>query len=199
MCFLFYFTFFFFFQAEDGIRDVAVTGVQTCALPICSHSCCQLSTRFPAAEKSKISGPMLSEQSSGRAALAPSSRASRLIVALPPVEMLITASQLCLMRGRNAMKSAARGLGLPSAGLRAWRWRIAAPASAAPIAASAIWSAVTGRCGDIDGVWIEPVGAQVMMTLLDLRIAQSPAWQTYLMFRYSSRPWCDPSRPRPDI
>src|SRR2546429_5379530 len=27
-------TFFFFFQAEDGIRDVAVTGVQTCALPI---------------------------------------------------------------------------------------------------------------------------------------------------------------------
>src|SRR2546422_8008275 len=28
-------SFFFFFQAEDGIRDVAVTGVQTCALPIC--------------------------------------------------------------------------------------------------------------------------------------------------------------------
>src|SRR2546429_8695521 len=27
--------FLFFFQAEDGIRDVAVTGVQTCALPIC--------------------------------------------------------------------------------------------------------------------------------------------------------------------
>src|SRR2546422_9510962 len=26
--------YFFFFQAEDGIRDVAVTGVQTCALPI---------------------------------------------------------------------------------------------------------------------------------------------------------------------
>src|SRR5690348_18510210 len=28
----------FFFQAEDGIRDGRVTGVQTCALPIC----CQL-------------------------------------------------------------------------------------------------------------------------------------------------------------
>src|SRR3712207_6775878 len=26
---------FFFFQAEDGIRDIGVTGVQTCALPIC--------------------------------------------------------------------------------------------------------------------------------------------------------------------
>src|SRR5215471_11340067 len=30
--------FFFFFQAEDGIRDLYVTGVQTCALPI-SGSC----------------------------------------------------------------------------------------------------------------------------------------------------------------
>src|SRR5256885_12218374 len=28
--------FFFFFQAEDGIRDYKVTGVQTCALPIYS-------------------------------------------------------------------------------------------------------------------------------------------------------------------
>src|SRR5687768_18228204 len=28
---LLFFCFFFFFQAEDGIRDVAVTGVQTCA------------------------------------------------------------------------------------------------------------------------------------------------------------------------
>src|SRR2546429_5779289 len=34
----------FFFQAEDGIRDVAVTGVQTCALPIY-----QASPRTPAA------------------------------------------------------------------------------------------------------------------------------------------------------
>src|SRR2546430_9088726 len=36
MCFLF----FFFFQAEDGIRDLTVTGVQTCALPISSHCAC---------------------------------------------------------------------------------------------------------------------------------------------------------------
>src|SRR5687767_15404934 len=27
---------YFFFQAEDGIRDKLVTGVQTCALPICN-------------------------------------------------------------------------------------------------------------------------------------------------------------------
>src|SRR5207245_4166870 len=29
---------FFFFQAEDGIRDATVTGVQTCALPILARS-----------------------------------------------------------------------------------------------------------------------------------------------------------------
>ena len=33
----------FFFQAEDGIRDIGVTGVQTCALPICTRL---LSFRF---------------------------------------------------------------------------------------------------------------------------------------------------------
>src|SRR6266498_5488822 len=31
------FRFFFFFQAEDGIRDADVTGVQTCALPILGY------------------------------------------------------------------------------------------------------------------------------------------------------------------
>src|SRR5438445_13772233 len=35
----------FFFQAEDGIRDIGVTGVQTCALPISTNDsrsfCCQ--------------------------------------------------------------------------------------------------------------------------------------------------------------
>src|SRR5437764_7922551 len=33
--------FFFFFQAEDGIRDTSVTGVQTCALPISPIKTCQ--------------------------------------------------------------------------------------------------------------------------------------------------------------
>src|SRR5690349_24152516 len=35
---IYYMFFLFFFQAEDGIRDLYVTGVQTCALPIC-HRC----------------------------------------------------------------------------------------------------------------------------------------------------------------
>src|SRR5690606_40802316 len=43
LCFIFLFSFlvirfFFFFQAEDGIRDFHVTGVQTCALPISFRS-----------------------------------------------------------------------------------------------------------------------------------------------------------------
>src|SRR5438034_11051758 len=35
---MFFLFFVFFFQAEDGIRDHCVTGVQTCALPISSKS-----------------------------------------------------------------------------------------------------------------------------------------------------------------
>src|SRR5205807_6900554 len=35
-----------FFQAEDGIRDYKVTGVQTCALPICP-TCARLLTGKP--------------------------------------------------------------------------------------------------------------------------------------------------------
>src|SRR5207249_9693739 len=42
----------FFFQAEDGIRDRNVTGVQTCALPI---SCC--SPNGPAVKKRAFVGP----------------------------------------------------------------------------------------------------------------------------------------------
>src|SRR6266550_6449803 len=44
---------FFFFQAEDGIRDVAVTGVQTCALPI--------SGRHPGDYSSKIDVKLTAE------------------------------------------------------------------------------------------------------------------------------------------
>src|SRR5919198_2667599 len=42
---------------------------------------------------------------------------------------------------------------------------MAAPASAAPIACSAIWSGVIGSASDMVGVWIAPVTAQVMTTL----------------------------------
>src|SRR5690606_40061678 len=38
----------FFFQAEDGIRDFHVTGVQTCALPICLRLAVFLAPLFSA-------------------------------------------------------------------------------------------------------------------------------------------------------
>src|SRR5258708_12349728 len=41
------FAFFFFFQAEDGIRDDLVTGVQTCALPICQSGSAEGRRREP--------------------------------------------------------------------------------------------------------------------------------------------------------
>ena len=69
------------------------------------------------------------------------------------------------MTCRNGRKASGRWSGAPVTGSRACKWTMAAPASAAPMAASAISAAVTGRCGDIEGVWMEPVTAQVMMTL----------------------------------
>src|SRR5687767_8815998 len=50
---------------------------------------------------------------------------------------------------------------------------MAAPASAASMAACAISSGVTGRWGDMEGVWIAPVTAQVMMTLRGAAMASS--------------------------
>src|SRR6266852_8792397 len=47
--------FVFFFQAEDGIRDATVTGVQTCALPILSQiGSWQLQVLFRKARKKQI-------------------------------------------------------------------------------------------------------------------------------------------------
>src|SRR5206468_8384233 len=47
--------FFFFFQAEDGIRDLIVTGVQTCALPICPRRTEMLGLRVAIAEHLRAS------------------------------------------------------------------------------------------------------------------------------------------------
>src|SRR2546430_4685036 len=44
----------FFFQAEDGIRDLTVTGVQTCALPICRPVSQQLAAGRPLASYGKL-------------------------------------------------------------------------------------------------------------------------------------------------
>src|SRR5690606_14023961 len=48
---------FFFFQAEDGIRDFHVTGVQTCALPICSPVVEMASEEIICAGENIVLGP----------------------------------------------------------------------------------------------------------------------------------------------
>src|SRR3954468_13425963 len=87
------------------------------------------------------------------------------MVGAPPVVRLITQLERCLMIFRNGAKASGLWSGWPVFGLRACRCTIAAPASAASTAASAISCGVTGSALDIDGVWIAPVTAQVMMTL----------------------------------
>src|SRR2546426_6219820 len=64
---------FFFFQAEDGIRDYKVTGVQTCALPICSghrrvrHADQGARRRArPGAQGHALGGPRVHDQRPGR-------------------------------------------------------------------------------------------------------------------------------------
>src|SRR2546427_8710131 len=49
--------FFFFFQAEDGIRDLTVTGVQTCALPIYIEvwNAVMAPASMPAAHRARLS------------------------------------------------------------------------------------------------------------------------------------------------
>src|SRR2546422_6417407 len=60
--------FFFFFQAEDGIRDVAVTGVQTCALPILGKTLEQLGeilTRYPTKQAALLPALWLVQEARG--------------------------------------------------------------------------------------------------------------------------------------
>src|SRR5690349_15005378 len=113
---------------------------------------------------------MFSEATSGLNVAAGFRRSSIDIVGAPPVVMLMTALEACLMIFRTGANASGLWSGRPSLGSRACRCTTAAPASAAPIAASAISLAVTGIAGDIDGVWIEPVTAQVMITLFFLAI-----------------------------
>src|SRR6266542_4959932 len=58
--------YFFFFQAEDGIRDATVTGVQTCALPICAEQ-----------RILRVRGTIPSLESRGNPAVLPSYRRRR--------------------------------------------------------------------------------------------------------------------------
>ncbi len=82
--------------------------------------------------------PMFREQSSGENRRAAAVRSSSDMPCPPPVVMLMTASQRERISGRNCANTSGSGDGRPVSGSRAWRCRIVAPASAAPIACSAI-------------------------------------------------------------
>src|SRR5256885_11289192 len=56
-------TCFFFFQAEDGIRDYKVTGVQTCALPIL-----RVDPLFHAPDPARVSGASVTFEPGARTA-----------------------------------------------------------------------------------------------------------------------------------
>src|SRR5438445_10783859 len=64
----------FFFQAEDGIRDIGVTGVQTCALPIYVVSSVEVEaskpTTIPSPNNSKRAAPKSTPESAALAAAA---------------------------------------------------------------------------------------------------------------------------------
>src|SRR2546430_5437650 len=58
----------FFFQAEDGIRDLTVTGVQTCALPICDRAGDPVLSGVDVATAAGAAGPGEHPQSCPRSA-----------------------------------------------------------------------------------------------------------------------------------
>src|SRR5229473_4860834 len=76
--------FFFFFQAEDGIRDKLVTGVQTCALPISSQRKPRIlmsskAEPEPRAEpEAAVAAPEISQATTERAATIPGSEHRRI-------------------------------------------------------------------------------------------------------------------------
>src|SRR2546421_1741980 len=61
---------FFFFQAEDGIRDLIVTGVQTCALPICGASGRHPTASSPSTTVSRSGPPPADRVAARRATIA---------------------------------------------------------------------------------------------------------------------------------
>ena len=93
----------------------------------------------------KFIEPMFSEATSGLKVCTGTRRSATSMVGAPPVVMLITTSQAALICGKKALNSSGSWDGEPSSSLRACRCTMAAPACAAPMAASAISCALTGR------------------------------------------------------
>src|SRR5207253_6808074 len=69
----------FFFQAEDGIRDGHVTGVQTCALPICfSFSTSSPTAQFPSGSQRRRRRPAFPGKDGGQEKISQSRKGQRI-------------------------------------------------------------------------------------------------------------------------
>src|ERR1017187_5927257 len=110
---------------------------------------------------------MLNEAISGLNAGTTASLSWAVIPNPPPVVVLTTTSDLLLISVRTVRNNSRSEVGLPFEGSLTWMCTIAAPASAAFTASSAICSGVIGRYGLIVGVWTAPVTAAVMTTFPD--------------------------------
>src|SRR5436190_23753127 len=74
---------FFFFQAEDGIRDHCVTGVQTCALPICAfESAARQHLQGELGERPARAGPDGIQRRSEERRVGKESRSSIIVIAI---------------------------------------------------------------------------------------------------------------------
>src|SRR5580692_4942708 len=93
---------FFFFQAEDGIRDLTVTGVQTCALPLPWHAALRKSIRIPsqkATPSPNLQGRSIAVPRPGKA---PQEFRSYLLAAAAPGCTMICSSSPVLTVWKNA-------------------------------------------------------------------------------------------------
>src|SRR6266436_1272438 len=111
----------FFFQAEDGIRDVAVTGVQTCALPISTRDetgqLLQAMGRMIASTKEKVDAAVQIANGDLTIAVTPQSNKDALGTALQA--MIAKLSQVIgeVRAGANALSAAASQVSSTSQGL----------------------------------------------------------------------------------
>src|SRR6266478_7838865 len=90
---------FFFFQAEDGIRDLTVTGVQTCALPISVALIAPIETPDTTSGRIPLSSKHSTTPSSNAPNAPPPCKTSPVIAMIVPLFFLVTRSCYKLWEG----------------------------------------------------------------------------------------------------
>src|SRR3989449_3208509 len=106
----------FFFQAEDGIRDVAVTGVQTCALPILSRVKRKVLVTWRRNRRgtwTNLTSRMTAGRGMARRSLFTTGPSASTISALRSITSLRARRTGTMVRGSNEALSARQRKGLP--------------------------------------------------------------------------------------